>query len=328
LTGDRAVKRDLVVVIPTFNKAGKLRPLLDALAGQTLDRDRFEVVAVDDCSTDGTAEILAEMGERLPIAFRAARTERNAGGPSAPRNVGWRSSRAPVVAFLDDDCLPEPGWLEAALSDMQAHPTWGVMQGRTIAPPEVDIRRLTGWQVFRVVDGPGPLFEATNIFYRREALEKLGGFDENISWWGEDTDLGWRVLEAGWESGFSNDAVVVHEVADRGWKWHVKFGWLDHRVIEVAARHPEFRRRSFWRPWAMNRVDAEFALALAGFALSPKWKPAAIVSLPYLWRRRPPFRRDGITLGSIEFGLQRVVVDSVRFAGHMKGSISARILVL
>lgn len=325
---DEMSVRDLAVVIPTFNKAGNLRPLLTALSEQTLDRSRFEVIVVDDCSTDETGQVLKQLADEMPIALIIARTERNSGGPAVPRNIGWRSSRAPIVAFLDDDCMPAREWLSAALSDIQANPAWGVTLGRTTSPPDVDIDRLTRWQVARIVDGPGPLFEATNIFYRREALDEVGGFDEGISWWGEDTDLGWRVLEAGWERGFSERALVVHEVADRGWRWHMKFGWLDHRVIEVAARHPQVRREAFWRPWAMNRVDAEFALALVGLILARKWQPAVALTLPYLWGRQPPFRREGVNRATIGLGLQTLAVDAVRFAGHMKGSASGRILVL
>lgn len=326
--GEPTAEPEVVVVIPTFNKAEKLPPLLAALAEQTLDPDRFEVVVVDDCSTDRTGDVLAELSAALPLRLRLLRTERNSGGPSVPRNLGWRASTARVVAFLDDDCLPAPSWLEKALADIQAHPAWGVTQGCTIAPPEVDFNTLSRWHVWRVVDGPGPWFEATNIFYRREALEKLGGFDERISWWGEDTDLGWRVLEAGWERGFSEGAVVVHEVADRGWRWHAKFGWLDHRVIQVAARFPRIREEGFWRPWAMNRADAEFAAALAGVLVAAKWKPAAALSLPYLWNRRPPFRRDGVNRATVTLALQTAAVDAIRFAGHVKGSVAGRILVL
>lgn len=319
---------EIVVVIPTFNNAEKLRGLLAALSEQTLDRERFEVVVADDCSTDRTREVLEQMAAELPIRLRTVRTGQNTGGPSGPRNLGWRSSTAPLVAFLDDDCLPASEWLEAAVADLAANPAWGVMQGRTIAPPDVDITKRSRWQVARIIDAPGPFFEAANIFYRREALENVDGFDESIPTWGEDTDLGWRVLEAGWQRGFSAGALVVHEVDDRGWKYHLKFGWLDRRLIELAARHPQFREEAFWKPWAMSRHDAGFALALVGLAVAGIWKPSAALTLPYLWGRRPPFLRDGINAATVAIGLQTVAVDAVRFAGHVKGSISARILVL
>jgi GT2 family glycosyltransferase len=316
------------VVIPTYNKAENLPALLGALAEQTLDPDSFEVLVVDDCSRDQTACVLDDATRSLDIALRCLRTPANSGGPSAPRNLGWGAAAAPVIAFLDDDCIPRPTWLAEAVKAMEAAPACGVCQGRTVIPAGVRIDHPSRWTVGRVVDGPTAWFEATNIFYRRDALESLGGFDETISWWGEDTDLGWRVVESGWERGFAPEAVVEHEVADRGWRWHVKFGWLDHRIIEVAAGHPQIRREGFWRPWAMHRADALFALALVGSAAAVKWKPALAATLPYLYSRRPPFRRDGINKATLLVGVQTLLVDSVRFAGHMKGSARAGILVL
>jgi GT2 family glycosyltransferase len=316
------------VVIPTYNNADNLTPMLEALCDQKLPREAFEVVVVDDCSTDGTADVLRRLGEDLDLPLRHLRTEVNSGGPSVPRNLGWRAAAAPVIVFLDDDCIPRSDWLAEALKVMDSNERLGVCQGRTVIPEGVEIDHPPRWTVARVVEGPTAWFEATNIFYRRDALEQLGGFDEDISWWGEDTDLGWKVVEAGWERGFASDAIVEHEVADRGWRWHVKFGWLDHRVVEVAGRHPQVRQEGFWRPWAMNRADAFFALALIGTGAAVKWKPALTAALPYLYSRRPPFRRDGVNTETVLQGLQTLIVDSVRFAGHIKGSLSAGIFVL
>jgi GT2 family glycosyltransferase len=301
--------------------------LVAALSAQTLDHSRFEVVIVDDCSTDGTAATLDRLVASSPLNLRRLRTETNSGGPSKPRNLGWRVTSAPVVAFLDDDCIPEREWLEEAVAAMDDHPRWGLGQGCTL--PEEDVLGSNGrWFVWRKVAGPTCWFEATNIFYRRAALEEAGGFDETIKWWGEDTDLGWRVKEAGWESGFAEGAVVRHELIDRGWRWAAKFGWLDHRVIAVAARHPHIRAEGFWRPWAITRQNAEFALALTSLAVAVKWKPAALGAVPYLVIRRPPFRTRGVNRETIAIGLQTVAVDAVRFAGHIRGSIAARVFVV
>ncbi|HMC39489.1 MAG TPA: glycosyltransferase [Acidimicrobiales bacterium] len=323
-----SVAPEICVVVPTHDKADRLPALIDALAAQSLAGDRFEVVVVDDCSTDGTAAVLADLIGPATPNMRSIRTAVNSGGPSIPRNTGWRSSKADVVVFLDDDCLPEPSWLEAALEAMQANPSWGVCQGCTVLPPGIDPDALGRWDVERQVLGMSPWFEGTNIFYRRRALEEVDGFDETIPWWGEDTDLGWRVVEAGWGRGFAPKAVAVHEVADRGWRWAAKFGWLDQRVIQVAARHPQLRQEGFWRPWALHRPGAEFAAALAGLALATRWKPAAAAALPYLVCRRPPFRRDGVNRQTIALGFQTVAVDMVRLAGHLRGSVSARMFVV
>jgi hypothetical protein len=117
-------------------------------------------------------------------------------------------------------------------------------------------------------------------------------------------------------------------VIDRGWRYAAKFGWLDYQTVLVAARHPLIRSQGFWRPWALQRQSAEFALALAGLMIGIKWRPAALSAVPYLVRNRPPFRRKGINRKTIALGLQTIAVDSVRFAAHVRGSIKARMFVL
>ncbi|MEA2352273.1 MAG: mycofactocin glycosyltransferase, partial [Thermoleophilaceae bacterium] len=91
-------------MVPTRDRAERLPVLLEALAAQTLARDRYEVVAVDDGSADDTPRVLAAAD-----VDRVVRHERSR-GPAAARNSGWRAASAPLVAFTDDDCRPEPGW--------------------------------------------------------------------------------------------------------------------------------------------------------------------------------------------------------------------------
>jgi glycosyltransferase involved in cell wall biosynthesis len=94
-----------------------------------LASDRFEVVVVDDCST--TTDIVAlveDLATKVPFRLRAARTPVN-DGPAAARNIGWKIASAPFVAFLDDDCIPDPKWLEAGLEALTSQPRVGVIQG-------------------------------------------------------------------------------------------------------------------------------------------------------------------------------------------------------
>jgi GT2 family glycosyltransferase len=315
---------EISVVIPTHNKAENLAPLLKAVCSQSMDPARFEVVVVDDCSDDGTWETLQRLASDVPVAITLLRTQQNSGGPAAPRNLGWRSASAPVIAFLDDDCLPEPGWLDGALSSMADDPRIGVAEGRTLAPPGTDLTQLGRWYVWRIVEEPGPWFVGTNIIFRTEALEQVGGFDERMKWWGEDTDLGWKVVEAGWGRGFASEAVAIHDVEQRGWWWFVRFGWRERNLVRCAAEHPQFRREGFWRPWAYRREDAAFVLALLGSIAAKRWRPAAILALPYLWWQRPSIRQPGF----VKTGLQIVAVDAARCAGQLSGAVSNRVFVI
>lgn len=134
---------------------------------------------------------------RRPRSLRTLRIETNR-GPARARNAGWRAAAGQFVAFLDDDCTPQPGWLARGCAELEQHPEAGVVQGATIAPPGFEAKNYGDHFVWRVITGQTPYFEACNIFYRRAALEATGGFDEDFGWWGEDTAAGWRVLEAGW----------------------------------------------------------------------------------------------------------------------------------
>lgn len=324
------------VVIPTHNRSTRCVALLRDLAGQTLAAPRLEVVVVNDCSTDDTAAALAAMVAELPYRVVLLRTQSNR-GPAAARNLGWRAASAPLVAFMDDDCRPEDGWLAAGIAAFDADPDLGVAQGRTRAPDGVDVSKLQGWYVWRVISQATPYFDACNIFYRRVALETTGGFDEQIAWWstrpgldatpvawGEDSAAGWSVVEAGWGRGFLADAVVIHDVEMRGWWWHVKYGYLDRIIITVAVRHPGYRREAFWRPWAYRREDAAFLVAVAGLAAALKWRPAALAVVPYLWWRRPSIRRPHF----LQMLIGNVAVDTARAAGQLHGAVIHRTFVV
>ena len=315
---------EISVVVPTHDRAESLKPLLDALAGQTLAAHRFEVIVVDDCSTDTTADVLraAEADGALPLHW--FRTPSNSRGPARPRNLGWQSARASIVAFIDDDCVPDPEWLERGLEAMRADPTVGVLQAHTALPPGTDIRQLDRWVIWREVTGPTAWFEGTNIFYARAAVAEVGGFDESLEIWGEDSDLGWKVVEAGWRRGYTDRAVVTHALADRGWRGAVRSGWRDGQLVDVAGRHPAMRAQGFWRSWAITRQGAFFAIAIVGVTAATKWRPAIVLAAPYVRHHRPLFRHpDGIRLGA-----QTLVVDSARLAGRLRGSVKARILVV
>jgi glycosyltransferase involved in cell wall biosynthesis len=162
-------KADIAVVVPTFNRPDCVATLLRGLARQTLPAGEFEVIVVDDCSTDDTVARLRALRDELPFRLTVTSTRVN-GGPGAARNVGLRATTAEFTAFLDDDCVPEPGWLAAGLDYLQQNPETGVAQGRTRAPDDIDVHRLQGLYVWRVIDAATPYFDACNIFYRRDAL--------------------------------------------------------------------------------------------------------------------------------------------------------------
>jgi len=311
------------VVIPTYERQDRIPDLLTELAKQTLGSKHFEVIVVDDCSSSDIVGLVEQLAGDLPYRVRALRTPYN-DGPAAARNLGWKGATADLVAFVDDDCMPDPGWLEAGVSALKRDPTVGVVQGRTCAPEGVDVATLPDWSLWRVVDESTPFFEGCNLFFRRCALEVTGGFDEDIHFYGEDTAAGWRVLDAGWNRAFASDAVVTHEIQPRGWRWHIRNGLTEQHIVQVAAQHRGFRNEGFWRPWAFRREDAAFVLALLGVTLGLRFRPALVLAAPYLWWRVPPIGHANF----LRLCLEIPAVDAARMVGQVRGAVSNRVLVI
>ncbi|HEY1827280.1 MAG TPA: glycosyltransferase, partial [Acidimicrobiales bacterium] len=206
-----AAAPEIAVVIPTYNRSARILPLLESLAAQTLPPQSFEVIVVDDCSTDDTHEVVEKAAANLPYRLRVLRTPRNH-GPAAARNLGWQSATAPFVAFTDDDCDPSAQWLSAGLRALRSAEAPGVVQGSTHIPEGTPVDQLLDWNVHRYVAGPTPWYEGCNLFFRHDVLAQTGGFDEDIRYYGEDCAAGWRVTEAGYRRAFEPDAAVTHAV--------------------------------------------------------------------------------------------------------------------
>src|SRR4051812_15985420 len=159
----------VTVAVSTYQRAASVRRLVEALECQSLDPTQFEVVIADDGSTDDTPAVLQQLALTSPLDITILRSDRNC-GQAAGRNRAWRAARAPVVAFTDDDCQPQPKWLEAGLEAM-AHSK--IVVGRTAPPPE-QIPMTAGpfARTLRVEEAR--FFQTCNVFYRKADLEAAG----------------------------------------------------------------------------------------------------------------------------------------------------------
>jgi glycosyltransferase involved in cell wall biosynthesis len=229
------VTANVAVVVPTRNRAALLERLLHALDRQT--HPNYEVVVVDDASRDDTGRVLNAWSEGSPL--RRWMSFADPRGSYAARNAGWRWAEAPLIAFTDDDCVPEPNWLEALVGAMPETGVVGV-QGRTI----VRDGRVTPFTHQIEQTRGGPPYRTCNILYTRTELERLGGFDESFRWYA-DNIFGLRARTAG-EIRFAADATVVHPPRPR--EWRSRADWL-------ARFHADARHRAVLRELGEERID-------------------------------------------------------------------------
>lgn len=198
------------VIIPVWNSPDLIAKCLTALGAQTYPRDRFEVLVVDNASTDSTAEV----ARRFPIAtllFEPVPGSYNA------RNRGLREARGEYIAFTDADCIPAPDWLEKAVACARARPEAGVIAGRIqLFRPDPDTGEIYELYerlfAFRQDVGARKGFCATaNWLGRRDALLAFGGFQADRKS-GADGELAHRFHKSGQPIVYAENAVVRHPV--------------------------------------------------------------------------------------------------------------------
>jgi len=309
---------EVSVVIPTRNRETRLRFGLEALAAQTLDRSRFEIIVV---RAEDTDKPWCEAPEGLDVRFITAPK-----GPALQRNIGWRAARGRLVAFTDDDCRATPQWLENLLA-AEGGPD-DMLQGRT-APDPTELHLLHGRARSIDIDAMDAWFPTCNIAFPRALLERLDGFDEDFpTAWGEDTDLGLRAIDAGGTVFYVPEALSYHAVNARTLRQALREAWKRDSLPMVFARHPRQRRALFMDTF-VRRTHANFLLALAGVLILRRHPLLGLLAmLPYLRNRRPPL----VALRSAPQILihlpARIAVDATEVAAVGRAAIRARVPVI
>ena len=313
------------VVAATHDRERRLAMLLDSLRAQTLPPESFEVIVVDDGSSDGTRELLEREVERGDLSLRVIHRERS-GGPGPARNDGWRAARAPLVAFTDDDCVADPRWLEAGLA-AQGGEERAVVQGRTDPMPS-ELHLQGPFSRTLRMEQLGPMYQTANMFYPRALLEELEGFDAaSFPMVGEDTDLAWRAIAAGATTRFAPEAQVFHAVVPLGPVRYLRTAGRWAECVQLVRRHPELRRaqlfkRFFWHGnhWLLFRVLLAMALGRVLPLVVVNWLRA-----PYLINLVLRIQRRG---GGPLILPYLVLFDVVEMAAMLRASAKYRTLVI
>jgi GT2 family glycosyltransferase len=283
------------VVVCTRNGAKTLRDCLSGLL--ELDYPDFEVLIVDDGSTDVTAAIASAFPFRMITS--------GGRGLSHARNDGLQASTGEIVAYLDDDASPDPQWLKHIAWTLSTTDHAGV-GGPNIAPADSSfvaqcVDKAPGLPAHVLLDDRvAEHIPGCNMAFLRDRLEAIGGFDRQFRTAGDDVDLCWRLQARGWTLGFNPAAVVFHERRDsvRGFlrqqfgygaaeallerKWPEKYNGAGHltwrgHVYAAATRHEHGRLRrariayGTWGTGLFQRLYTPPARILDILALSPEW---------------------------------------------------------
>lgn len=212
------------VVVCSYNGSATIRQTLDALV--QLDYPNYEVIVVNDGSTDHTADIAAE------YAVTLISTENK--GLSSARNTGYRAGSGEIVAYIDDDAFPEPHWLRYLALGYLQHDVVSVGGPNYPVPDDVLVADCVanapgGPMEVMLTDTIAEHIPGCNMSFKRDALDKIGGFDAQFRAAGDDVDLCWRIIDQVGQIGFQPAAFNWHRRRNT-----IKGYWKQQRGYGVA----------------------------------------------------------------------------------------------
>ncbi|WP_181405208.1 glycosyltransferase family 2 protein [Aestuariibacter sp. GS-14] len=214
----------VTVIIPTYNREVELKQTLLHLLQQTVEQ--FEIIVVDNSSSDNTADMVANMAthSRVPIRYLV----KPPNGPASARNLGLVNRRAPRVLFLDSDVNLKPDWIEKALDFLTQQPAVTGVGGAVIY--DFDRQRVNAFggdigyfgfawdlcenvSIDRLSEPEQRIWiNCSAMLINADALEQVGGFDERYFYGYEDSDIGWKLNIAGYSVWVHPELHAYHKV--------------------------------------------------------------------------------------------------------------------
>jgi glycosyltransferase involved in cell wall biosynthesis len=204
------------VIIPVYNSSKTLRKNVESLLNQDFPKNLYEIILVDDGSTDGSLDVISDLIDKSPVNLKVVKLKAHKGCFSA-RNQGLKVSNGEFVAFIDSDMIAFPDWLRKLTEPFSKDPDGklgGVCgkvvsdENQAIIPPLIkSAAEATGKDLSGARTGTG------NICYRKVLLQSLGGFDERFDpMFRGDSDMGLRCVEKGFRIEFNESTVAYHPI--------------------------------------------------------------------------------------------------------------------
>jgi len=237
------------VVIPTLNRAQILARTIDCIESQTVGREAYEVLVVDNNSSDGTPAMLAEKAALHPNLKVLSQSKR---GAAATRNVGIRAAQGEIILFIDDDIFAAPNLIAAHLDYHQQNPNSSIIGA--VAPPwdaatEPFLRYLRDRGIFNPYSiSRGPMdfsyYHTGNVSTSRKLLLEAGLFNEEFYVYGmEDIELGYRLEKMGCRMKPGPEAKAVHQYFPTYEHFIERCRQAGYSLGKLIELHPELRMR-------------------------------------------------------------------------------------
>lgn len=295
------------IIIPNWNGAHLLPTCLDSLKRQTYTN--FQVIVVDNASTDSSRNLIAQNysaaapGETQHVRVLPLDSNRGfAGGV----NAGIRATDSAIVVLLNNDTEAEPTWLEELVRALESNPRAGMAASKLRLFDERDKLHSAGdfygvdgvpgnrgvWEVDRgQYDDPAaspPVFGACAgaAAYRRELLDRVGLFDEDLGSYCEDVDMNWRARLAGYECVYAPRAVVYHHLSATGGGPRASYFVGRNFILVLIKDYPTALWKKYWqkillaqfritrdalKQWRGAAARARLRGQLAAFAALPRF---------------------------------------------------------
>lgn len=260
------------VIVPTYNRPETLKKLLQSLEKQTFSKELFEVIVV--YSQKDTSESFLSTFKTtfklVPLCIEDK--EFNGKSASIKRNCGVQKAQYSWLAFTDDDCVSDSDWLANASKVISSKKTSGI-EGKTVVPHQEKQTFTAKGMAFLSQFGG---YQTCNMFYEKEAFLKIGGFDSNLPFYLEDTDMAWSFLEKDLTLTPAENVVVTHPVPEPNvYRW-IENAIRTRKIPYLAKKHPLMFKKTNFK--ALSKSSLIMALLFIGIFIVS----IATLSLNYL----------------------------------------------
>jgi len=237
------------IIIPTHNRKKLLLKTLECLEKQAFPKNSYEIIIVDDGSSDGTADCIKRYtDENKNVKF----FKKPHSGPGDSRNFGIKRAKGEIVAFTDDDCLIPGNWLSCIHDGFLQNQGTAGIEGKTLT----FFRRISPLTHQVINTYSHGIFPTCNIAYKKDVLEKIGGFNKTFGHpHNEDVDMAWKALKYGGIV-FDGSVIIIHPAYRRSisrkllWTCYFKYEFT------LYDRHRELYKKFIGHnPWEMIYIN-------------------------------------------------------------------------